>query len=181
MGTTKPQPVKTPFQQQQQQTNTYGTQSIGQTPEAQSFLSTPLDFGDPTNVDPGVGRRTDLAEEEAGNRWDSAFNAGVPSFIRQANRAKELRDIRGQGAYERQQAEFMNQQGNNARRGMVTQAELGRRERVLPQIVQTGGSGSSSGFGTQVVQPQPGFWQRAGLSLIGGASNAARMFAGGAG
>lgn len=173
MGTTKPQPVKTPFQQ----TNTYGSQSIAQTPEAQSFLSTPLDFGDPTNVDPGVGRRTDLAEQEATNRSESAFNAGVPRFLRERALASEQRGIRSQGAAEAQQAQFMNQQGNNARRGMVTQAELARRERVLPQFFQTG----SSGFGTQVVQPQPGFWQRAGLSLIGGARDAASMFAGGMG
>ena len=178
MPSKQPKPMQTPFQNQQQQVNTFGTQSIARTPEAQSYLDTPLDFGDETDVDPGVGRRTDLAEEDAAGRWDSAFMSGVPSYIRQASRAKELRDIRGQGAYEAQQARFMNQQGNNARRTALTMADLGRRERLLPQIVQTGGSGSASGFGTQIVQPEQSFWHKAGLTAIGGATSAARMFTG---
>lgn len=178
MGSTKPQPVKTPFQQNQQTTNTYGTQSIAGTPEAQQFLNAPLDFGDPTNVDPGVGRRTDLAEQEVGNRYNSAFNAGTPRFIREAQRARELRDVQGQGAAEMQQAEYLNQQGNNQRRQATTTAQLGRLERLLPQIVSMGGTSNSSGYGTQVVQPQPGFWQRAALGAIQGASGAAtgRLF-----
>src|SRR5688572_3448957 len=67
MGSTKPQPVKTPFEQNQREatTNTYGSYSVAGTPEAQAFLSQPLDFGDPTNVDPGIGRRIDLDEQEA--------------------------------------------------------------------------------------------------------------------
>lgn len=156
MPAPKPKPFKTPFEQ----TNTYGTQSIADTPEAQALLDVPID------VDPGVGRRTDLAEQEAENRWDSAFMSGVPSFIREANRAKELRGIRSQGAYEAQNAQ-----------AEKNRMELARRQLLLPQILQTG----SSGFGTQIVQPQPGFLHKAGLSLIGGAANTARMMAGGMG
>lgn len=169
MPAPKPKPFKTPFEQK----NTYGPQSIAPTDEARYFLETPMDFGDPVDVDPGVGRRTDLAEEEATNRWNSAFNAGVPNFIREANMAKELRGIRSQGAYEAQQARYMNQQANNAMRERKTMAELGKRERILPQLFQTG----SSGFGTQIVTPPPSFWHQAGLKLIGGAADAGRMAA----
>lgn len=181
MGSSKPQPVKAPFeqkaQQQQATTNTFAPFSIAGTPEAQSYLNAPLDFGDDTNVDPGVARRTDLAEQEAENRYDSAFNSGAPRLFREQAKAKELRDIRGQGAYEAQQAQYLNQQGNNARRGMVTETNLARLQTLLPRILQTGGSSTgsemSSGFNTQVVQPQPGFWQRLALTAVGGASQAA--------
>lgn len=152
MPTPKPKPMQTPFQQ----TNTYGTESIADTPEAQALLDVPID------VDPGVGRRTDLAEQEIENRYQAA--GGVPSFIRDANRAREVRDVRSRGAAEAQAANFQ----RNA-------LELQRRQLLLPQIVGTG----SSGFGTQIVQPQPGFLHKAGLSLIGGASSAARLYAGG--
>src|SRR5262245_17552809 len=177
MGSSKPKPVQAPFQQQQQTTNTFAPHSIANTPEAQQYLNAPLDYGSDTNVDPGVGRRTALAEQESSNRYNSAFNAGVPRFIREMNQAKEQRDIQGQGAYEAQQAEYLNQQGNNARRAMTTNANLARYERLLPQILQTGGSGSASGYNTQIVQPQPGFWQRAALGVIGNAASAGRMAA----
>jgi len=176
MGSSKPKPVQAPYQQQQQQqqqqTNTYAPFSIANTPEAQAYLSQPLDYGSDTSVDPGVARRTSLASQAAENRANSAFNFGVPRFIREANAAKEQRDIQSQGAHEGQQAEYLNQQGNNARRAMTTNANLSRFERLLPQILQTGGSssgrGSMSGYNTQIVQPQPGFWQQAALRAIGG-------------
>ena len=171
MGSSKPKPVQAPFQQQQQSTNTYGNHSIADTPEAQAYLNAPLDFGQDYNVDPGVGSRTALAEEEIGNRYDSSFMSGVPAWIRNINRQKELREAQGQGAYESQQAEYLNRQGNNALAAQRTAANLARRERVLPQIVQTGGSGSSSGYNTQIVQPQPGFWQKLALTAAGGASS----------
>lgn len=164
MGSSKPKPMQTPYASQQSQTNTYAPVSIAGTPEAQNYLNAPID------VDPGVGRRTDLAEQEAENRYNSAFNFGAPRFAREAGLAKELRDIRGQGAYEAQQANYM----KNA-------LELQRRERLLPQILQTGGSGSMSGYNTQIVQPQPGFWQRAALTAIGGAASLPRFGFGGGG
>ena len=166
MGSKTPKPQQAPFQSQQQQTNTYAPQSIGETPEAQRFLSQPLDFGDAVDVDPGVAQRTDLAEQEFENESESAFNTGVPRFIRQGNRAQGLRDIRSRGANEAASARFLNQQGNNAMRERRSLAEVGRLERVLPQIYQTGGSGSTSGFNTQFPQSQPGFWQRAALGAI---------------
>jgi len=175
MGSSKPRPVQAPFEQKQQTTNTFAPYSIAGTPEGQAYLNAPLDFGDETNVDPGVGRRTAGREQDIENRYGSAFNSGVPSFIRQMNKAKELRDIQGQGAYEAQQAEYLNQQGNNARRQAMTMAELERRRSLLPQILQTGGSGSTSGYNTQIVQPQPGFWQRAALGAIGGLSSGVRF------
>jgi len=153
MPTPKPKPMQTPFAQ----TNTYAPQSIAQTPEAQAFLDVPID------VDPGVGRRTDLAEQEAENRANSVFSGGVPGFFRERALESEKRGIRAQGAYEAQSA-----------RAQKNALELGRRQSLLPQILQTG----SSGYGTQIIQPQPGFWQQAALKLIGGASNAAGMYAG---
>lgn len=168
MPSAKPKPMKTPFEQNQQQTNTYAPVSVSGTPEAQSFLNTPLDFGDPTNVDPGIARRTSLGLQEAENRYQSGFNLGTPAFIRQAALAREKRDISGRGAYEAQQAEYLNQQGNNQRRQAITTADLARKERVLPQIFQTGGTSNTSGYGTQIVQPQPGFWQRLALGAVSG-------------
>lgn len=165
MGSSKPKPVKAPFEQTQ--TNTFAPQSIAGTPEAQSYLNQPLDFGDPVNVDPGVARRTALAKQSAENRANSAFNFGVPRFIREANAAKEQRDIDTEGAYQMQQAEYANQLGNNQMRANKTLANLARYERLLPQILQTGGQ--SSGFNTQVVQPQPGFLQSLALNFARGA------------
>src|SRR5262245_52326976 len=145
MGSAKPQPVKAPYeqQQQQQQTNTYGSYSIADTPEARAFLDAPID------IDPGVGRRTDLAEQAAEHRYNANYSPGISPEYRMSLLDAEKRNIRGQGAYEAQQANYQ----KNA-------LQLGRLERLLPQILQTGGAstGSTSGFNTQVVQPQPGFW-----------------------
>jgi hypothetical protein len=186
MGGSKPKPVQTPFQNQQAQTNTYGRVSIADSPEAKEFMSLPLNFGGSygdlnTNVeiDPGVGRRTDLAEQEAENRYNSVFNSNVPRFFREANQAKELREIRSQGAAEAQQAKYAQQQ---AQRGLEFQkaqlveganrdrvmAELERRRLLLPNIVQTGGSGSSSGYNTQIMPGQQGWFG----SLLQGAGSA---------
>lgn len=205
MGSSKPQPVKAPFeqkQQEQQQTaNTYGRFSVADSPEGQDFLKAPLDFGGSyaglntnVDVDPGVGHRTALAEQGVNNRYDSAFNGGVPAWIREMNRAKEVREVQGQGAAEARQAQYMQQQGQRGLEYQKAQlveganqdrqmAELDRRRILLPNILQTGGtssgSGSSSGFNTQIVQPQPGFWQRAALTAIGGASSGLRLGSGG--
>lgn len=187
MGSSKPKAVQAPYQQQQQQTqsyqNTYAPYSIAGTQEAQDYLNTPLDFGDAYNVDPGVGHRTALAEESVNNRYNGDFNSGIPTWIREMNRNKEVRDVQSQGAYESQQAEYANQQGNNAMRTQRTMADLQRRQALLPQILQMSGtstgSGSGSGYNTQIVQPQPGFWQRAALTAIGGASSLPRFGVGG--
>jgi hypothetical protein len=190
MSKPKPEPVKAPFQQQQSQTNTYGRVSIADSPEAQALSSVPLNFGDSyaglstdVDVDPGVARRTALARQSAENRADSAFNFGVPRFIREANREKQLRDIDTEGAYQAQQAQYAQQMGKREleyrKSGMVEDAnrtkvltELERRRQLLPQVVQTGGSGSSSGYNTQVMQPQGGgflssFGQGLGAGLGG--------------
>src|SRR5215470_15984058 len=107
MGSSKPKPVQAPYQgqqqQQQQQTNTYGYMSpYGQT-GVQEYLDTPLDFGKPLNVNPGAGHREALGEQSVNNRYNSDFNSGVPAWIREINRNKEIRDVQGQGAYEAQQ------------------------------------------------------------------------------
>lgn len=128
----------------------------GQGPEVQAFLDEPI------NVDPGVGRRTDLAEQGAENRWNSAFNSGVPKFVRDMARSSEQRKIRSQGVAEAQQAEGQNQA-----------MRLARRERLLPQIMQLGGRGTSSGFNSQLYEPRKsplwdvlaGFAQGAGSAL----------------
>jgi predicted aminopeptidase len=161
-------------------------------PGVEDFLGLPLNFGDPNayqgkayqdiptdfNVDPGVARRHDLAEQAVTDRYNSAFSSGVPTFIRQANMEKELRAERSNAATEDQQAQYQNQQLKNqaltTRAQMADQSELNkanmanniasqttaadleRRRLLLPQLVQTGGNSSGSGYGTQVVQ-QPGF------------------------
>ncbi len=189
MGSSKPKVVKTPFEQNQtqtqQQTNTYGTQSVADTPEGQAFSNIDLDYGSPMDVDPGVGRRTALAEERAGYESENAFNAGIPREYRQMLRDSTIRNIRGQGAYEGQNARFLNQQGNNAMRGQRTNAALARAERLLPQIVGTGsastGTGSMSGYNSQLYTPQPGFWQRAALGAIQGAGSTISALKGGGG
>jgi len=157
MGGSKPKPMQAPFQQQQNQTNTYGSYSIADTPEAQQYLNAPLDFGKPVNVDPGVGRRTALAEQGINNRYDSGFMSGIPAWLRDINRNKELREAQGQGAYEDQQAQYLNQQANNQLTQQKTLANMARLERLLPQILQTGGSGTASGYNTQILPGQPGF------------------------
>lgn len=134
MGGQKSKPIKTPFEQRQ----TYAPQSIADTPEAKSFLDVPI------NPDPGVGRRTDLEEQEVENRWNSAFMAGVPEWIRERMRESEMRGVRSRGAAEATQA----QDAKN-------RLELERRRILLPQTFQTG----SSGYGTQITAPQPGFAQ----------------------
>lgn len=246
MGGSKAKPVQTPFQQTQQTQNTFSPISIRDTKEAEEFLGLPLNFGGNNyggnafqgygnaykdysgdaykdikndfkfNIDPGVGRRTDLGEQEVGLRYDSAFMSGVPAWIRNMNRAREVRDVQGQGAAEAQQAEYMRQnaqqqadyQSSLARAQMRdaselnrarfrdeselnraqgldaaelnrarmldqatqarTMADLERRRLLLPNIVQTGGSGSSSGHGTQLTQPQQGFWSSFGGGLGSG-------------
>lgn len=206
MGGSKPKPIQAPFQQQQANTFSYYSPLNAQSPGVSDYLNTQLDFGgigDYTgeaykdiktdfNIDPGVGRRTDLAEQAAQNRWNSAFMSGIPQEYRQMLRDSETRQIRSQGAAERQQAEYARQQLQNqaslqraqmrdqselARTGLANQAatqrtlaELQRRRDLLPQLVQTGGS--SSGFNTQILPGQQGWFgsalQGAG-SVLGGA------------
>lgn len=155
MGGGKPKVYNLPFQQQQ--TASYGPVGYGSGPEVQAFLDEPI------NVDPGVGRRTDLAEQEASNYWDSAFQSGVPKWIRDTQRQSQQRQIRSQGAYESQQAESQN-----------AALRLARRERLLPQIMQLGGA--SSGYNSQLYEPRrsplwdvlQGFATGAGSALTGG-------------
>lgn len=155
MGGDKPKPIKTPFEQK----TTYAPVSISGTPEAKALLDVPLDFED----DPGAGRRADLEEQEATSRWDSAFMAGVPSFLREQMKSREMREIRSRGAAETASAEA------DAKNRRIA-AELERRRLLLPQIASTG----QSGYNTQLTQPQPSIWgqiaQGAGSALGGLAS-----------
>jgi hypothetical protein len=133
MSKPKPQVVQTPYQGNT--SNTFGTASIADTPEAKALMDVNLD------IDPGVGRRADLAEQGMQNRWNSAFNSNVPTLLRQQNQESDRRQIQAQGGAEAQQAEY-------AKKMM----DLERRKWMLPQVVQTGGS--SSGFNSQAFQPQ---------------------------
>lgn len=175
MGGSKPKAIKSPFEQMQ--TNTYEYKSPSETPEAKAFLNEPLDFGKEINVDPGVGRRTDLAVQGIRNRYASAFNMAIPAWIRQANEEKEVRDAEAEGAYERQAAEYANQMGNNQIAAQRTAANLDRRRLLLPQLTQTGGS--SSGFNTQVMPGSPGFFSSLGQGLGGSLGSAFGSFAAG--
>lgn len=141
--------MQTPYQQ----TTTYAPQSIADTPEAKALLDVPLDFA----ADPTPGRGTDLAEQEVENRYNSAFSAGVPSFIREAHRAREGREIREAGAANEMAA------AADAKNRKIT-AELERRRLLLPSLQQTG----TSGYGTQIVQPQPSFLQNLAVGAVSG-------------
>jgi hypothetical protein len=122
--------TKTPFEQKQE----YGWMSMpGNDPNVQRYLNREI------QVDPGVGRRTDLAEQASENQWNSAFTSGIPQHVKMALQGAESRAIRGQGAAEQQQA-------NYAKQGL----ELARDESMLPRLMQTG----SSGFNTQVTEKQ---------------------------
>ncbi|MCI0748170.1 MAG: hypothetical protein L0Y58_22415 [Verrucomicrobia subdivision 3 bacterium] len=139
-----PKPQSMPFAQNTTgaTTNTYGFQSFD--PENQ-FVRDYMNEG--VEVDPGAQQRTDLAEQGSQNKWNSAFALGIPQAQRMMMQAAEDRAIRQQGAYDQQNARYR----QNA-------LSLARRERLLPQLVQTGGTqtGSSSGYGS--VPGQPGFW-----------------------
>ena len=152
MGAPKPKSVQTPYAGTSSgtQTNTFGYMS--QDPENQyvkAYMNAPID------VDPGVGRRYDLAEQEEGNRWDSGIMSGMPAHLREAYKQSSARKLRSEGAAQAQQAEYM----KNA-------LQLQRAGSLLPQMVQTGGSqtGSQSGYGTQVMPGQKPFWQDALMS-----------------
>ncbi len=146
----KPEVIQTPYQQNQ--VNTYGTASIADTPEARAYLDMPID------LDPGVGRRADLAEQEMRNKWNSAFAQGIPAHLRMRQQDAEARDIQAQHAAESQQANYAK-----------TLIGLERRKDLLSHIVQT--SGQSSGYGSQVLPAQPSIWnsiaQGAAGALVG--------------
>lgn len=140
----KPRPQQLPFENK----NTYGFMSMD--PNNQ-FVRDYMDAD--VEVDPGAARRTDLAEQAMQNRWNSGFSRGIPQLLRQQNMESEGRQIRAQGAAEQQQANYAQRL-----------AELAKKERMLPQMVQT----SSSGYQSQMPQSS-GFWN----SLISGGSSVA--------
>lgn len=140
----KAKPTQLPFENK----NTYGFMS--QDPNNQfvkDYMAAPIE------VDPGAGRRTDLAEQGMQNRWNSAFTGDIPQLLKMRNQESEGRAIRGQGAAEMQQATYAQQM-----------ADLERKRSLLPQMVQTG----SSGYQSQMPQSS-GFWN----SVIGGGSTVA--------
>lgn len=132
--------------------NTFGFQSQDPNdPNVKAY--TDVDIG----VDPGVARRTALRDQEADNRWNSAFMGGVPSFLKGQLQGQERREIGAQGAADAQGAEYQQ-----------NILELARRERLLPQMVQTGGS--QQGYQTQTGGGIGG--------ILGGIGQAATGFAG---
>jgi hypothetical protein len=140
----KAKPTQLPFDNK----NTYGFMS--QDPNNQfvkDYMAAPIE------VDPGAGRRTDLAEQGMQNRWNSAFTGDIPQLLKMRNQESERRQIQGQGAAEMQQATYAQQM-----------ADLERKRSLLPQMVQTG----SSGYQSQLPQSS-GFWN----SLISGGSTVA--------
>lgn len=139
----KPKPIKTPFEQNT--TNTFGYQSLpADNPYVKAYMDTP------TDVDPGVARRGDLRLQASENRWNNAFTSGLPMHLRMAMQDAERRNIQQQNSAEAQQAVYQ----RNA-------LELGKRERLLPTLTQTGGK--SSGYNSQLDQ-RPGWFS----SFMGG-------------
>ncbi len=146
MGANQPRAVRTPYEgtQSQATTNSYGFASQDpNNPFVQAYLDAPID------TDPGVARRADVAEQAMQNRWNSAFASNIPQALRMQQMDTESRNLRAEAAAQQQQAEYLRNALN-----------LSRAERLLPQLVSTGGSttGSQSGFGTQIGTPQGGFW-----------------------
>jgi hypothetical protein len=203
MGSPKPQ--ASPFNSQtanqgsgyNRTENRYGIgPSVANTAEGQAYLNTPLDYGAeyaPTNisVDPGVGRRTDLAEQDVENAANSAFNfGGVPAYIRNNYLQSQRRQVRAQGAAEAQQAEYQNQIGNEANRqfaaqynsgirGQRTNADLARRQSLLPGVVNTFSGTDTYNTGNQnATGAQTMFPQGSGLlnSLIGAGATIGSAF-----
>lgn len=143
----KPKPTQLPFDNK----NTYGFMSQdASNPFVKDYMDAEID------VDPGAGRRTDLAEQAMQNRWNSGFSGNIPQLLKQQNMESEGRQIRAQGAAEQQQATYAQKM-----------ADLMRKERLLPQMVQTG----SSGYQSQMPQGG-GFFS----SLLSGAGTAAMKF-----
>lgn len=120
----KPSPIQTPFKSD----TTYGYASQdASNPYVQAFQATP------TTVDPGAGRRTDLAEQASENRWNSDFTSGLPIHLKMQLQESERRNIAAQGAAEQQSAEYQK-----------NQLELQKNAALMPQLVQTGTSGYNS-------------------------------------
>lgn len=153
MGRPKPQPLPFDNRSNATSTNTFGYMSPSRDdPNVQAYLDAPLD------PDPGASRRGQLAEQDLENRWNNAFTAGIPQQVRMMMEGSERRKLGEQTGADMRQARYQANLGN-----------LARQERLLPQLVQTGGtqSGMSSGF--QSVPGQQGFWGQLGQSLLGGA------------
>ena len=143
-----PKTIQTPFEKK----NAYGFESQdANNPYVKAFMDTP------TGVDPGVGRRTDLAEQDASNRWNSSFASGLPVNVRMQMQAAEQRQLHSQGAAEAQQAEYQK-----------NQQEMSKRAMLLPQLVQTG----QSGYDSQ-VKPGGGLLN----TIVGGAIQGGTMLA----
>lgn len=164
MASRQPRAVRTPFENTTTSsgatTNTYGYQSQDRNnPYVQDYLNTPID------VDPGVGRRGDLAEQQMEHGWDGGFASGIPQQVRMQNVDAGRRALRSETAAQAQQAEY-------ARNAL----QLQRAASLLPQLVNTGGTQTgnqfSSGFGSQVATPQPGLLSE----FLGGARQAAGAF-----
>lgn len=144
MGAPKPKQYKQPFESNAK----YGYMSQDpNNPYVKAYMNTPIE------TDPGVGRRSDLAEQEMENRYNSAFAGGIPEQIRQQNLDAGKRALRSEQAAESQAAEYQK-----------NQLALQRNASLLPSLVQTG----TSGYNTQLGPPQPGFLS----SLLGGAGAA---------
>lgn len=103
-------------------------------------------------TDPGVERRTQLAQQASRNRWNSAFLGDVPDFVRMKNMQAEQRGIAQEGAADMRAAQFQKQ-------GL----EFARNSAFMPQLVQRGGK--SSGFQSQY---SPGLFGQVLSSFAGG-------------
>lgn len=143
---------KLPFENKT--SNTFGFESQDpNNPFVKAFMDSPV------NPDPGAGRRGQLAEQASENRWNNAFTAGIPQYLRMRLQGAERQDIQDSTAADERQAAYQAQL-----------AELAKRQQLLPQMVQTGGT--SSGFQSQY---QPGLFGQLLNSAVGGFSQGAGM------
>ena len=160
MGSSSPKAMQTPYSgnSTSTQTNTYGYSSQDPTnPYVRAYQDTPVD------VDPGVQRRADLAEQQMENEWNSAFNSAIPQTVRQQNIDAGRRSLRAEAADQAQAAEY---QKNSL--------QMQKNALLLPTLTNTGGTsvGSQSGFNTQLAQPGQSPW----AGILSGAASAAIPF-----
>ena len=157
MGRSQPRPQRLPFEEHGRTSNTasYGFFSpSADDPNVRAYLDVPI------GVDPGVQRQTDLAEQRMELGWNSDFASGIPEQLRLQQEDVGRREFRSAAAARAQQAEYLQ-----------NQLELARRAALLPQFAQTGSTGTadSSGYRSDF----PGQSGTRSAAITGGATVAA--------
>lgn len=142
----KVQTVQNPYQNTT--TNTFGYQSMPGV-DANKAVEDYQNYQ--INLDPGANERRILRDQATNNKWENAFASGIPTQLRMALQGEEQRGNQQVSDFDAQNAQY-------AKQGM----ELARKQSLLPQLTQTGGT--SNGYTSQTIQT-PSIWS----SIIGAA------------